>query len=72
MATHSSLVAWSSFCMRVNKQRVGFSHEGMEPLLGGEKCNPGSQHLSVLGILQASILEWVAISFSRESFQTKD
>ena len=27
---------------------------------------------SVDGILQASILEWVAISFSRESFQPSD
>ena len=32
-------------------------------------CNLGS---SVHGILQARILEWVAISFSRGSFQHKD
>ena len=30
---------------------------------------PGS---SVLGISQASILEWVAVSFSRGSFQIRD
>ena len=38
-------------------------------------CNPMDCSLpvsSVHGILQARILEWVAIPFSRESFRTKD
>ena len=33
-------------------------------------CNPPGS--SVHGILQAKILEWVAISFSRESFEPKN
>ena len=33
-------------------------------------CSPPD--FSVHGILQARILEWVAISFSRESSQTRD
>jgi len=33
-------------------------------------CSPPGS--SVHGIFQARILEWVAISYSRESFQTKD
>ena len=38
-------------------------------------CNPmdcGPPGSSVHGILQARILEWVAISFSRRSFQPRD
>ena len=38
-------------------------------------CNPmdcSPPGFSVHGILQARILEWVAISFSRESFQPRD
>ena len=38
-------------------------------------CNPmdcGLPGSSVQGIFQASILEWVAISFSRESFPPRD
>ena len=38
-------------------------------------CNPmdcSPPGFSVHGILQAKILEWVAISFSRESFQSSD
>ena len=38
-------------------------------------CNPMDYHLpdcSVHGILQARILEWIAFSFSRESFQPRD
>jgi len=34
-----------------------------------DKSPPGS---SVLGILQARILEWVAMPFSRGSFQPRD
>ena len=34
------------------------------------ECSPPGT--SVLGILQARILEWVAISFSRGSFQAQD
>ena len=40
------------------------------PTLRSMDCSPPSS--SIHGILQARILEWVAISFSRGSFQPRD
>ena len=66
---------------QVEKQAEGFrgSSEGSESLLVAQSCltlcNPmdcGSPSSSVHGILQARILEWVAIPFSRESSQPRD
>lgn len=66
------LVAGSSFCMWMNKQRVGFSHEGVEPLLGGEKCCLGSQNLSVLNPSSASSnLLPTSSKLSSESLQSR-
>ena len=41
----------------------------MKVLVAQSCCPPGS---SVLGILQARVLEWVAVSFSRVSSQPRD
>ena len=61
------------------KQRLGTAHSNAEavnvaqagPILRGPlDCSlPGS---SVCGILQARILEWVAVPFSRASSQLRD
>ena len=45
------------------------SHSVMYDSLQPMDCPPGS---CVLGILQARILEWVAIPFSRASSQSRD
>lgn len=66
------LVAGSSFCMWMDKQRVGFSLEGVEPLLGGEKCCLGSQNLSVLSPSSArSNLLPTSSKVSSESSQSR-
>ena len=54
---HSSCPSFSSVCM--------FSHVQLS-------CDPMDCSLPVHGILQARILEWVAVPFSRGSFQPKD
>ena len=46
------------------------SHSVMSDSCNPMDCSPPGS--SVHGILQARILEWVAISFSRRSFQPKD
>ena len=46
------------------------SHFSCVQLCGAMDCSPPDS--SVHGILQARILEWVAISFPRRSFQPKD
>ena len=55
---------WLSFCVHAK------SLQSRLALCNPKDCSlPGS---SVHGIFQARILEWVAISFSRESFQPRD
>ena len=55
------LFVWNEVCVLVAQSRPTIC----DPM----DCSPGS---SVHGILQARILEWVAIPFSRASFQPRD
>ena len=73
MATHSSILAWRipgteepSGLPSMGLHRVGHDWSDLDP----EDCSPPGS--SIHGILQARILEWVAISFSRGSCRPRD
>ena len=57
-------------CSQVNQLCVFISHSVVSDSLQPMDCSPPDP--SVHGIFQARILEWVAISFSRESSQPRD
>ena len=65
MATYSSILTWRTpFCCCYLVIKLYFT------LCNPKDCSPPGS--SVCGIFQARILEWVAISFSRGSFQPRD
>ena len=59
----------ASPCQHEKKVKV-FVAQSHPTLCGPMDCSPPGS--SVQGILQARILEWVAISFSRGSFQPRE
>ena len=70
MATHSSILAWripqtkeNGGLQPIGSQRVGHEWSNLACTHTGSEC---------IGILQARILEWAAISFSRGSSQPRD
>ena len=70
MATHSSILAWripqteeNGGLQPIGSQRVGHEWSNLSCTHTGSEC---------IGILQARILEWAAISFSKGSLQPRD
>ena len=57
------------YCMRCEKVKVSVTHS-CHSLCDPMVCNPPGS--SVCGILQARILEWVAIPFSRGPSRPRD
>ena len=86
MATHSSILAWRiPWTMYITKSQTQLSKfvwfwcfdsekRRLPRWLSGKEffATPWTVGLSVHGILQGRILEWVAIPFSRESSQLRD
>ena len=83
MATHSSILAWripwteelggpqSMSCKESDTtEQLNFAKKSCLTLCDSMDCSPLGPFVE--GILQARILEWVAISFSRKSFRTKE
>ena len=75
MATHSNVLAWRVPGMgepgglpSMGSHRVG--HDWSDLAAAASDCNPPGY--SVHGILQARILEWIALPFSWGSFWSRD
>ena len=67
--TEEGLLPWVSLASRYERRKKVKSLSCVQ-LCDPVDCSPPGS--SVHGILQARILEWVAISFSRGSFQPRD